>query len=118
MLIKVNHCTTFLELLGFCNANLPLQLNFESHSFLTARPQLDLNVMSMNKYRSKDRTSVQSITLFFSYFVTQESVPVCMENILSICVYSWKLNRTKAADIWVYLLEQSLVLVKCLLEIH
>ena len=66
----------------------------------------------MNKYGSKGRTSSQSVILLFSQFVTQVDAVICMGSVLSICLYSWKLNRRKAAVIFVHLLEWNTVFIQ------
>lgn len=61
----------------------------------------------MNKCGSKGRTSIQNVIPFFSQFVTQVNALICMGNVLSICLYSWKPNKRKAAVIFVRLLERN-----------
>lgn len=65
----------------------------------------------MNKYGSKGRTSIQGVILF-SQFVTQVNALICMGNVLSICLYSWKLNMRKVAVIFVHLLEWNSVFIQ------
>lgn len=63
--------------------------------------------MPMSKYGSKGRNSIQSAILFFSQFLRSGVCPYLLE-----ILYSWILNRRKAALVFVHLLEQISIFIQ------